>query len=226
LTLPAVDSWNVRGIEGPAYKVGPRCSNPTCGKLADHAHHIIRRSQLVKHYDWIAIDGLVIGNKTGLCASCHDDITGLIGGHKAAIRWIEGAFWWCLLRPPERDEPYLPVGPLTPQPPTPESLATDDPQASDTGAESCPFCGQHRRRRLTPTRVGRRHRKRWTVLVPDEQIEDGADVLDSLIDNLAPLIPHADASATGRYYVVVAALAHALIDSESLMASLQGTNAR
>ena len=73
--------------------------------------------------------------------------------------------------------------------------------------------------------AGRRRRKRWTVLVPDEELENGADVLDSLIENLAPLIPNADASATGRYYVIVAALAHALMDSESLTASIAGKNA-
>jgi hypothetical protein len=221
VTLPAVDSWNVRGLEGPAYKVGPHCSNPHCGKIAEHAHHIIRRSQLVKDYDWIAIDGYVIANKTGLCVGCHEDITGRIGGHKAAIRWIEERFVWCLLG---ADETYLPVGPLVPQPPTPDSLATDDPRASDTGEpESCPFCGQHRRRRsATPPRVGRRRRKRWTVLVPDEAIEDGADVLDSLIANLAPVVPNGDASATGRYYIIVAALAHALMDSEALVASFEG----
>lgn len=225
MTLPAIDSWNVRGLEGPAYKVGPRCSNPNCSKIAEHGHHIVRRSQLVKDYDWISIDGYTIGNKTGLCAACHNDITGMVGGHKAAIRWEtdDRRFWWSLLGP-EGLGRYMLVAPLTYQPPTPDSLATDDPRASDTGdPESCPFCGQHQRRRpaVTP-RVGRRRRKRWTVLVPDEAIEDGADVLDSLIANLAPVVPNGDASATGRYYIIVAALAHALMDSEALVASFQG----
>lgn len=221
MTLPAVDSWDVRGVEGPAYKVGPHCSNPNCGKIAEHAHHIIRRSQLVKDYDWITIEGIVTGNKTGLCVACHNDVTGMIGGHKAAIRWIDGLFVWCLYSA----ETYHPVAPIRPQPPTPDSLA-DGPQAADTGPESCPFCGQEKRRRpLTPPRVGRRRRKRWTVLVPDEEIENGADVLDSLIDNLAPVVPNGDASATGRYYIIVAALVHALMDSEALVASFEGRDA-
>lgn len=228
MTLPAFDSWDVRGVPGPAYKVGPRCSNPTCRKIAEHAHHIIRRSQIVKEYDWIAIEGTVIGNKTGLCASCHDDITGLIGGHKAAIRWIESAFWWCLVTPTANDPSamqYHAVGPLAYQPPTPDTLATDDPRASDTGPESCPFCGHETRRRSAPKRVGRRHRKRWTVLVPDEEIENGADVLDSLITNLAPLVPNADDTATGRYFVLVQALAFSMISGEEFVASFQGRNA-
>ena len=124
MTLPAVDTWNVRGVEGPPYKVGPQCSNPNCSKWAEHAHHIVRRSQLQKQpQDWIAIEGFVIGNKTGLCPGCHDDITGLVGGHKAAIRWIQGDFWWCLVNPTETDPSamqYHAVSPLSYQPPTPE----------------------------------------------------------------------------------------------------------
>ena len=226
MTLPVVETLDLRGLEGPAYKVGPRCSNPNCGKWAEHAHHIVRRSALGKPYDWIAIDGFVIANKTGLCPGCHDDITGLVGGHKAAIRWIQGEFWWCLVTADDPAAPqYHAVAPIVPQPPTPDSLATDDPRASDTGGpESCPFCGHETRRRSTPARVGRRRRKSWTVLVPDEELEQGADVLDSLIDNLAPLVPNGDASATGRYYIIVAALAHALIDSEDFVASIAGRN--
>lgn len=239
MTLPAVDSWNVRGVEGPPYKVGPYCSNPNCPNFADYpdpihpptyrvdAHHLVRRSALGKAFDWIAIDGFVIGNKTALCHSCHDDVTGVLGGHKAAIRWIQGEFWWCLVSFP--DDPATPkyhaVAPIQPQPPTPDELATHDPHASDTGPESCPFCGQEKRRRSTPTRVGRRHRKSWTVLVPDEAIEDGADVLDSLVTNLAPLVPNADDSATGRYFVIVQALAYAMISGKDFVASFHGRNA-
>lgn len=61
--------------------------------------------------------------------------------------------------------------------------------------------------------------------MPDEAIEDGADVLDSLIENLAPLVPNADASRTGRYFVVVATLAHSLMDGKSFVASIAGKDA-
>lgn len=223
MTLPAVDSWDVRGLPGPEYRVGPRCSNPNCGRIAEHAHHIVRRSKLVKDYDWIAIDGYVIANKTGLCVPCHDDITGRVGGHKAAIRWINQRFVWCLLGPGE--ERYLPVAPIEPQPPTPDQLAERATDAHETGPEECPFCGHTTRRRQPPAQVGRRRRKRWGVLVPDEDLEQGADVLDSLIESLAPLVPNADSSATGRYYVLVPALAFAVMNGEEFVASFSGRNA-
>jgi len=202
--------------------VGPRCSNPNCGRIAEHAHHIVRRSQLRKQpQDWVAIDGYVIANKTGLCVPCHDDITGRVGGHKAAIRWIDQKFVWCLLGPGEGDARYLPVAPIEPQPPTPDQLAERAPD-SETGPEECPFCGHSTRRRRPSAQVGRRRRKRWGVLVPDEDLEQGADVLDSLIDSLAPLVPNADSSATGRYYVLVPALAYAVMNGEEFVASFTG----
>jgi len=223
MTLPPVDEkYLVRRMNGPKFTVGPRCSNPHCGKLAEHAHHIVPSGARGLRWDWIAIDGYVTGNMTGLCVGCHNDV------HlaRAWIRWIDQEFVWCF--PGERDvlgkpTPY-PVGALSYQPPTPDSLATDDPRASDTGPESCPFCGQETRRRpaLTP-RVGRRRRKSWTVLVPDEELENGADVLDSLIDNLAPLVPNGDNTRSGRYYIICAALAFALIDSTDFVEMFQDT---
>lgn len=228
MTLPPFDSDDVHGVEGPDYKVGPSCANPKCEHLADHAHHIWRASKVANapRNAWVAVDGFVVGNKTGLCWRCHNDVTGEGGGHKAAIRWIQGDFWWCLVSGEKPNLHYHPVAWIQPQPPTPAQLATDDPRASDTGSpESCPFCGQERKRRSAPTRVGRRKRKRWTVLVPDEEIENGADVLDSLISNLAPLVPNADNTSSGRYYVLVQALAYSMISGEDFVASFEGRHA-
>jgi len=224
MTLPAVDErYLLRRIEGPSFKVGPKCSNPTCSRFAEHAHHIIPQPRM--RWDWIAIDGLVTGNMTGLCVPCHDDIH----ADRAAIRWISELFWWCLYGGMEvsGEHNFHPVAPLRYQPPRPDTLATD-PRASDnvSSPENCPYCGQSRKRRPVSagSRVGRRKRKSWTVLVPDDELENGADVLDSLVDNLSPLVPNGDATRSGRYYVLVAALAHALIDGENFVASIEGSN--
>jgi hypothetical protein len=223
VTLSPADSDNVHGVEGPSYRVGPRCCNPNCGKLAADAHHIWRASKVAAHKrnSWVAYEGEVFGNLAGVCAACHGDLT----TDKAAIRLINGEFWWCLATGGKLDRVFHPTGLIHPQPPTPDQLATDDPRASDTGPESCPFCGQERKRRSTPARVGRRKRKSWSVLVPDEKIEDGADVLDSYVANLAPLVPHGDSTATGRYYVLVLALAYAQISAEDFVAAFKGEQA-
>ena len=217
MTLPAVDTWDVRGVKGPAYKVGPNCSNPHCRRLAEHAHHIIRRSAIGGDYAWVEIQGELYANLTGLCPECHDEITGLGGGHKAAIRLTDGLFVWCLLSSIDGVIEYLPVAPIVPQPPTPEALQED----SNTDLDSCPTCGQVKRRRKeagTP----RRRRKTWLVKVPDEHDENGAEVLDSLVDNLVPLVPNSDSSSSGRYYVLVPVLAYALMDSERFVTTMKG----
>lgn len=226
MTLPAVDTWNVRGEKGQPYKVGPRCSRPGCTKFADHAHHIVRRSQLGGDYPWVVIDGNTYGNLTGLCVEHHNEVTGRIGGHVAAIRLGEGAFstnfYWCSVTTgPDGTIDYIPEAPLEPQPPSPES-AQRASTSVDPDSEHCPFCGQNRRRRSSsPATAGRRRRKSWLIKVPDDA-EDGADVLDTLIDDLA-LVVGVDPTATGRYYVVVMALVFAQQQKPEFVQSMRGT---
>jgi hypothetical protein len=227
VTLPAVDFMLVKGVRGgPLYKVGPRCSNPSCNRWSEHAHHIVRRSALGGDFRWIMIDGRVVGNLTGVCPPCHDDLTGRIGGHKAAIRYEDGLFYWALpvALPGEKVSRYNLVGPITPQPPTPETI--DDEQSVVSPPESsCPFCGQKRRHPPARKRGWGRRRKTWSVRVPADEVEDGADVLDTLIENLAPLIPNADSSAIGRYYVLVPVLAYATMDAKRFLETMEGVGA-
>ena len=200
------------GVRGTAYKVGPRCSNPSCGKFADHAHHIFRRSMLAGPFDWVEVDGKVFGNLTGLCAACHDDITGRIGGHKAAIRLDvpTGVFWWCGIEESHSLIDLERVGPLTPQPPSPDSLPEPALGQQGEGSEDhCPVCGQARRRRTSVAGpvAPRRRRKTWGVSVPDDT-EDGAAILDTFVDDVALLLGAGDwEERNRRYWALVHALA-------------------
>jgi len=232
MTLPAVDTWALRGVIGPAYKSGPYCANPICGRLAEHAHHIVRRSQIAGDYWWVEIgegdSPLLIGNVTALCPPCHDDITGLVGGHRAAIRWDENGsgFWWCRIESLGNGEVrYHPVGLLDPQPPTPDSLASS-PAAEPAESEKCPTCGHLTRLRpaSTPSPGAGRRRKSWTIKVPDDDQERGADALDVLLDDLAPLFGY-EPTASARYYVVMAALVYAQQDRKRFIESIKGVGA-
>jgi hypothetical protein len=209
---------NVRGVSGPAYKVGPRCSNPNCGKIAEHAHHIWRRSALGGPFDWVAILGddgeRVFANKTGLCPGCHEDITGRLGGHRARITFEDGIFGWSLVTPVGEH----PVGLLEPQPPTPETLSRALGHSPES--EACPFCGQPPRRRATPRVPSARRRKSWIVKVPADD-EDGAEILDTLVDDLG-LTLGIDPVASGRYFILLPALYHACQSKAALVASLKG----
>ena len=223
MTLPATDSWDVKGTGGPKYTVGPHCSNPSCGRIAEHAHHIVRRSQLSGDYAWVELHGLIVGNLTGLCVQCHNDITGMVGGHKAAIRWsnADEKFWWCDLAATGNTIDYQPVAPLTYQPPTPETLAARAPGPS--GSDGCPFCGQSRRRRPAQSTPGRRrqNRKTWTVRVPDEAVEDGADVLDTLVGELGLLLD-TGGDAGARYFTLVPALTYCMQDGQRFLDAIKG----
>jgi len=220
LTLPLVDTWNVRGLSGAKYTVGPRCAMPTCTRFADHAHHMVRRSQLGGDYNWVEIEGTLYANLVGLCAEHHDQVTGRVGGHKAAIRLLGDLFWWCeLVENTMTDEiEYVPIATLDDQPPTPDSLAE---RASDeSGPEHCPVCGQTTRRRRGATGSQRRRRKSWCILVPDDA-EDGAAVLDTLVDDLAPLLG-VTPDRTGRYFVIAPVLVFAQQHRHEFIESIKG----
>src|SRR5262252_5392690 len=86
----------VRGTEGPRYKVGPLCAVPTCGRLADHAHHIWSRSYMGKPYDWVIVEDQTLPNLLALCWGHHEDCTGTVGGYRAGIRYepASGCLYW------------------------------------------------------------------------------------------------------------------------------------
>ena len=217
MTLSPSDSARVRGAQGPSYKVGPRCSNPTCRKLAEHVHHIWRRSALGGPFDWVAVlDGereRMVGNLTGVCPDCHDDLTGRLGGHRARIEYAEGKFRWHKIG----SHGAVYVGLLDPQPPTPETVSRDLGQSAES--EACPFCGQHKRRRASAT-PGARRRKTWRVLVPDDG-EDGAAILDALVEDVG-LTLGIDPVQSGRYYILLPVLYHACQSKAALVESMKG----
>lgn len=228
MTLP-VEAHRIRArrLDPPAkyaYTVGPACANPTCRGHADHAHHIASRSALGGEYDWIEIDGVIIGNKTGLCAECHNVV--LHDQAKAVILWIEGEFWWCLTTGSKatNNREQHPVAPLSYQPPTPDTLAERETGIPHVESEHCPMCGQFKRRRREPG-TPRLRRKTWIVKVPNEEVEDGAEVLDTLVENLSLLIPNSDAGLAGRYYVLVHALAYSTMHSGNFAQTLTGEGA-
>lgn len=208
MTLRPIDGVHlVRPVEGKPYTVGPRCANPNCNRFADHAHHIFRRSMLGGAYAWVEVDGWTTGNLCGLCWRCHNQITGTGKGHEAAIRLDQQTFLWCEVHEHlDRSLFFTPVGRLDPQPPTPDTL-NERALGHEPESEHCPFCGQTRRRRGSagPT-PPRRRRKSWTVSVPDDA-EDGADILDTFVDEIALLLGAGDWEPRNRRYW---ALVHAL----------------
>src|SRR4051812_45303724 len=96
MTLAPSSDFGIRGIEGKRYELNAMCAAPGCNERAVHGHHLWPRSFLRgQPQDWVQTpDGLVIGNKVGLCVEHHGDVTGDVGGHRARITFIAGCFWW------------------------------------------------------------------------------------------------------------------------------------
>ena len=219
MTLNPYESPEVRGVLGPEYKVGPLCCNPSCKKFAEHAHHIFRRTdqRLGQPFEWVEIKGAVYQNLTGICPDCHHAVTSPVGGHKAAIKIVGPDFdwtWmWCIVK--DKDTP-VPVAPIRPQPLTPEGLALG--RAMETSeSDACPTCGHVKRARSSN---GGRARASWTVKVPADA-ENGADILDVLVDDMA-LILGVEPNQTGRYYVLVPTLYYAHQEKSRFLESIKG----
>ena len=231
MTLPPLPSTAVVGVVGKPYKVGGKCAVPGCESQVDHGHHIFRRSALAGAFFWVRLpDGQVVGNLTGLCWRHHEGITGKRWGHSHWIQWRNGEYLWGTVRlgveVPNWDTDFIPVGPLDPQPPAPDLL--DAPQPTERSEpDRCPECGQQKRRSGSPaisTPGAPRRRKSWIVKVPDDH-EDGADVLDVLVDDLAPLLG-IDPTARGRYHVLVPVLVYAHQDERGFIESIKGVGGK
>lgn len=231
MTLPPLPSTAVVGVVGKPYKVGGKCAVPGCESQVDHGHHIFRRSALAGAFFWVRLpDGQVVGNLTGLCWRHHEGITGKRWGHSHWIQWRNGEYLWGTVRlgveVPNWDTDFIPVGPLDPQPPAPDLL--DAPQPTERSEpDRCPECGQQKRRSGSPaisTPGAPRRRKSWIVKVPDDH-EDGADVLDVLVDDLAPLLG-IDPTASGRYHVLVPVLVYAHQDERGFIESIKGVGGK
>lgn len=84
----------------------------------------------------------------------------------------------------------------------PDSVATIDGPAHNR--EKCPTC----ERPLPQPHKGEEEkvRKGWTIAVPVAELEDGADVLDTLLDECRTLFGH-DSNKKVKYYTLSQALA-------------------
>lgn len=207
--LPA-ENRNVTGIEYsegfPKYKVGPLCSAPGCSRLADHAHHIWRRSFLAGDYGWVKLwNDTIVQN---LCALCHMHHQ-LVTENEVIIVYQSEKFWWN-----DGKQAFA----LDPQPKVwgAPSHVTELPEKDDQhvhapgSVEKCPTC-----RRSLPRPAARSEAKRprrdWKVTVPVDERENGADVLDTLIEEAQKILGH-DETKQARYFTLAQVLALFLQD--------------
>lgn len=206
MTRLPTESWDVKAYEGPLfpkYTIPTLCSAPNCSRFADHAHHIARRSFIGGDVWWVSYeDGPVVGNICGLCWRCHEAVT----LNNAAIVWEDRnkQYTWT--------QHKVAMGKLHPHPPMHAEKWPDKHEHAHIegpGSNSlCPECHRPLRQPKEPGQKSEdaKRRKTWSIAVPDDTDEDGALVLDTLVEECAKLFGREDGGKL-RYFVVAQALA-------------------
>jgi len=188
-------------VDGPEYPLNPICAAPGCLQPSADPHHLWRRTELGGPYWWVQVTpGSSVGNLVGLCGDHHHAIT-------VNANWItfdQNIFFW---------ESLFSTGvPLSWQPPTrlidvlQEPLA--DPESNGQAAleaNTCPTC----LRPLPHARSeheGKRLRRTWSITVPSDEREQGADMLDTLLEEgrremARAGLPYGDEDAA-KYFVL------------------------
>jgi len=222
------------GIDGPHYTLNLVCVVPGCGETRSlHRHHLWRKSDVIGDKWWVRTkDGLLHGNCVRVCGHHHRELTDNV----ARIAYREGMFWWkdAILDPMMLN--WQPPGEaLYEELSAPENGKGDDPDLLLTerlGAshvlleghdpDVCPTC----LRKLPKPKDEsapevKKVRKTWSVAVPLDRWEDGADVIDELLtaahEELNKYgLPYGEGKKV-KYYILTAALGMFVTHAQALM---------
>lgn len=196
--LPAEPKRIERAPEGmtPIDTFSNYCSNPLCTSDARDMHHIVRRSYAGNN-TWVVIDGIIMPNVCGLCRPCHD----LITNNKAQIVYENHEYRW------SQGGNVMPLEPPPPQMDKPPVF----PEPRIFAARVCPTCERPLPKPKPDKPEEKRPRRTWSVTVPKDERENGAEMLDVLIEETrAELgkagLPYGEADSV-KYFVLSTALA-------------------
>lgn len=165
------------------------CRIPGCRRPATDPHHIVPRGRTGGPLRYLLLDGQVVANIAGLCRRHHDKLT----EGRSAFLWREAQWWY------QSEVRLVAVLPLD-----------NAGVIAALGGKHCPHCGRPKPR-PQPWENRPRERRQVAVIVPNDAAENGAEVLESLSEQVAELMgcdnPHTPGA---RYFAMTAALAGAL----------------
>ena len=205
MTLAPLVDPSVHGVEGRPIVVEERCAAPNCTETAQERHHLWPRSFLRgQPVEWVSVQEQVIPNAVGLCRPHHREVTGT-RGHLAHIRWntkLKLMEWWVNESTRQNEPNWVSRGPLRYQP-----LHQLQPAPSRGTREVCVGCGRPTPSPRPSMPPGERRRvKTWSIAVPDDT-EEGAEVLDTYIEDIGMLMGYHDIKPRLlRYHVLVPVL--------------------
>lgn len=202
--IPFQNHSEIKAAEGVAYKVEAYCAHPECGKFSDHAHHVVRRSFIGGDVAWVEYKSHKIQNIVPLCWGHHEEIT----QNKAFLFWHEDtlSFWWY---DQQDEEPAKQVGPL--------SYAAMEEHVGPASKRKCPACGRPAKKEPEEKTEETRQRRTWAITVPNDERENGAETLDTLMQECRDLFGH-DESKRVRFFTLTQALALVVQNGHKLMA--------
>lgn len=206
MTLRPHPNQDVKGLDGeewPQRTVGPLCCVPGCSKFADDPHHMWRRSATSGPFPWVRLwDGRTVQNVVGICWLHHRRITDDLD--RITLE-EDGRFVY-------RDERNIILGPIKPQPVMITAGGAVAASAPPDRPDRCPTCQTIIRPPHDDTGPPEpsRNRVAWTVTVPKDERENGAEILDVLLDSARMVMDDRGLSygpeRKVRYYVLAAAL--------------------
>lgn len=217
-------------------EVGAMCAAPGCSHTAEPGgHHLFSRALMGGAFDWVRLPGgYIVGNKVPLCMDHHH----LITVNKRKIVYDDAAFWW------EDDPNYAEPVKLKFQPPliSPEPELTQESYMNEDEARHnvtepvveehhheepveraiCPTCERPMPKpKIESDEEAPRLRKTWAVAVPADNQEDGADVLDELLEGIREKFESAGLSygegKKVKYFVLATALGLFLTNSDAIL---------
>jgi hypothetical protein len=204
MTRLPLESRDVKGTSGPDYNLNHVCAVPGCTELATERHHLFRRSFLIGDYAWVQLpSGEQVGNYVRLCHNHHHAVT----VNAAQITWDNGVFVWAPLMGVPRPLQWQPPIEVNGDGVQVQVETIEEPQAVDDGI--CPTCHRPLARHHTPHEE-KRPRRTWSITVPKDERENGAETLDTLLeaarDEMGKAgLPYGDQEAV-RFFVLAQAL--------------------
>jgi hypothetical protein len=201
--LPAPVSNDVhliRGARGEKIPPAYLCAHPACMQRAQERHHLFRRSELAGAYDWIELlaasgDSVKLPNVIDLCREHHRFLT----ENLSWVKLIGTQFVWM----DKIYDEWVAAGPLT--------------RDVDTSLY-CDHCGQPKPRPKDPLpKLATRRKKSVVLTVPDDS-EDGAEVLDTLVDAICDDLGYDGSKGLARYHALTAAAAFTLQHRDMFLA--------
>jgi|SRR5215471_2427994 len=235
MTRSPSEDRRTEGLDGPSYPLNIVCPVPGCTQSNRlERHHLWRRSDVIGDKWWVRTkDGKIHGNVVKLCGFHHLEVT----QNTAHIAYADGTFWWkdilaepLLLtwQPPEEDVYEALRSRVTP------SERKDDPDLAlveKLGAahvlqpghdpDICPTCLRKLPKPKDKDPEAPKVRKTWSVAVPLDHWEDGADMIDTLLEEA-----HRELNRNGlpfgegkkvKYYLLTTALGLFVTHAQSIM---------